>query len=111
MNNSLIAIESNKLELEESVDLQPQFRKQITELVDIIEALEKVQSSNYWKIIENTIFLDEVETLKNQLSKEDNQITIYRLQGKITQALKYDLNKLIIEKRNQLTNIKKQLHD
>lgn len=111
MNNSKIAIDSVKLEPEEQVDLQPHFRKQVTELSDIIEALEHIQSSNYWKTLENTVFLNEVETLKNQLAKEDNQISMYRLQGKIAQAMKYDLGKLIAEKRNQLTNIKNNLHD
>lgn len=111
MNNSKIAIDSVDLELEEAVDLQPQFRKQVNELSDIIEALEHIQSSNYWKILEKTVFLNEVENLKNQLAKEDSQISMYRLQGKIAQAQKYDLGKLVIEKRNQLTNIKNNLHD
>lgn len=111
MNNSLIAGESVKLEIETPTDNQPEFRKKATEFSDIIEALEHIQSSNYWKTLENTVFLNEVENLKNQLAKEDNQISMYRLQGKIAQAQKYDLGKLITEKRNQLTNIKKQIHD
>ncbi len=111
MNNSYIASESVKLEIEETVDLQPQFRKQVNELTDIIEALEKVNQSSYWKVLQNTIFLDEVETLKNQLAKEDNTTSIYRLQGKIIQAQKYDLDKLITEKRNQLINLKNKIHD
>lgn len=109
MNNSKIAIDS--IELEQQADLQPTFRKQATELTAIIEALEKIQSSNYWKILEETVFMNEVETLKNQLAKEDNQISLYRLQGKIAQAQKYDLGKLIAEKRNQLTNLKQNLHE
>lgn len=111
MNNSFMAGESARLEIDTPIDLQPKYRTQITELTDIIEALEHIQSSNYWKTLENTVFLNEVETLKNQLAKEDNQVTMYRLQGKIAQAGKYDLGKLIIEKRNQLANLKKQLHD
>lgn len=111
MNNSLIAKETVNLELEEAVDLQPHIRTKVTELVDIIDALEKIHSSNYWKVLEQTIFLDELDNLKNLLSKEENQIKLYRLQGEIKRCEKYDLHKLILEKRNQLTNLKKQLHD
>lgn len=111
MNNSLMAGESVKLEIDAPTDLQPEFRRKATELSDIIEALDHIQSSNYWKTLESTVFFNEIENLKNQLAKEDNQISMYRLQGKIAQAMKYDLGKLIIEKRNQLTSIKNNLHD
>lgn len=111
MNNSFMAGESVKLEIETAVDLQPQFRAKATELADLIEALEKVHASNYWKTLEQTIFHDELDNLKSLLCKEENHIKIYRLQGEIKRAEKYDLAKLIMEKRNQLTNLTQQIHD
>lgn len=111
MNNSLIAVESVSLELEKQVDFQPQFRKQVTELADIIEALEKVQHSNYWKVLEKSIFSADLLNLRSRLSKEKDMTEIFRLQGEIARCEKYDFAKLILEKRNQLTNIKNNLHD
>ena len=111
MNNSKIAVDTVNLELEEQVDFQPQFRKQVNENSDILEALEKVQSSNYWKLLEKTIFSVDLTILRTKLSREKDPIEIYRLQGEIARCEKYDLSKLILEKRNQLTKLKKQLHD
>lgn len=109
MNNSKMAIDS--LKVEEKVDLQPHFRKQITELVAIIEALEKIQTSNYWKVLEQTIFSTDLILLRSRLSKEKDTAEIFRLQGEITRCEKYDFGKLILEKRNQLTNLKNQIDE
>lgn len=110
MNNSKIAIENRWLETEELIDTIPLLRQQATELATIIEALEKVQSSSYWKVLEQKIFTNDLISLRSRLSKEKDTTEIFRLQGKITQLEKYDFGKMLSEKRNELSNITKQLH-
>lgn len=110
MNNSKIAIDSVNLEIETQVDLQPTFRKQATELATMIEALEKIQQSSYWIVLQ-AMFSSDLINLKSRLSKEKDMTEIFRLQGEIARCEKYDFAKMILEKRNQLANLKNQIDE
>lgn len=105
MNNSTV---SDYLETEVRDNL-PMLRQQLREMTDIVEALEKVSQSNYWILLEDKIFSNEINLLRNLLSKEKDTIEIYRLQGQITRAEKYSFDKMITDYRNKLLNIKNKI--
>ncbi len=110
MNNSRIAIEDVSLEYEEKMDTQPILREQATELLEIIEALEHVTESKYWKLLQVKVWGGILSGLQRRLNKEKDSQEMFRLQGQIVWAEKYtDLQKLTDVYRTKLTNIKKQL--
>jgi methionine salvage enolase-phosphatase E1 len=111
MNNSKIAIDNVSLEMDDQVDNKPMLRQRETELVGIIEALEHVSGSNYWKLLQDKVLNGVLESLQHRLRNEKNPTEIYRLQGQIVWAEKYtDLDKLAQVYRNDLQNIRKQLN-
>lgn len=109
MNNSKIAIDNVSLADEEVVDNTPLLRQRETELVDLIDALDHIRASNYWKVIQRK-FTEELQRLLNQLKKEKDTTVLFRLQGEITRAEKLDLDKTADEYRNELRGIRKKLH-
>lgn len=109
MNNAQITNENVDLELDPLVDFQPMLNQQAKELVEIVEALDKVMQSSYWKVLYNKIFSQDLISLRSRLSKERDTTELFRLQGEIARAEKYDLNKMLVEKQNRLQNIKKQM--
>lgn len=112
MNNSKIALDTGlDLELEEKRDVKPALREQENKLVDIIEAIEHVTNSNYWRVLQEREFLPDLEALKTHLAEERDEVKIYRLQGQIEKARKFDLSKLLLVKRNELLSIRKKLND
>jgi len=108
MNNSHIA-HMNTFE-EPVIDTKPLLREQSTELTEIIEALEAIKGSNYWKLLEEKVFTGVLESLQRKIRSEKDSAEIFRLQGQIVWAEKYcDLNKLSKTYRDMLTNVRKQL--
>lgn len=108
MNNSQIA--NLNLEEEQPIDRKPFLRQREIELVKLIEAIENVKSSNYWKILED-LFSRDVEKIRSELDDEKDTIKIFRLQGSIEWAKKYsDLSKLAERYREELINIRKQIN-
>ena len=104
MNNAYI----NK-EFEESSDENlPIYREQVTALTELIEALQHIQASSYWKVLEN-MFAEELSKSKRQLEKESIPTEIYRLQGKISVGKLYDLADLLEKKKAELQRIKTKL--
>lgn len=110
MNNAKLALDANTLDEEEPVDLKPMMRERETELAEIIEALENINSSNYWKLLQDKVFSGVVDALARRIAKEKDPTELYRLQGQIVWAAKYmDLNKLAQVYRNELTNVRKNI--
>jgi hypothetical protein len=109
MNNSQIAIDNVSLSEEEVLDTKPLLRQRETELIEIIEGLEHISSSRYWKVIER-VFIKDFNSLQKQLRNEKNPTEIYRLQGRITQAEKTDLSILLQAARLELQNLRKNLN-
>ncbi len=116
MNNSFIAIENVSLELESPVDNTVHFRQQESELVAIIEAINKVAESQEWKLLQDKVFNGVVESLKKerevQVERQPlNGPLIHNLNGQIKWAKKYsDLSSLASIYKQQLINIRKQLN-
>ena len=109
MNNSKIAIE-NTLREETLVDYTPMYRKQATELTEIIEAIEAVSQSNYWKLLQEKVFSGVLESLQHRIRDEKDSKNLFRLQGQIIWAEKYsDFKKMATVYRNQLENIKSKI--
>ena len=106
MNNSMVSVEFE----EKKVDVNPLLRHQLQDLTDIIEAIQHIASSNYWKVLKDKVFDGILESLKKKLSNEKDQIEIYRLQGQIAWADKYaDLDKLIEVYRKELQRVRSKL--
>jgi len=106
MNNSLL-----QLEVEETVDIKPQLRVRERELLEIIEAIHKVASSDYWKLLKIKVFDGVMASLHNRLIAEKNPTEMYRLQGQIVWAEKYsDLDKMTQAYDNELKSVRKKLY-
>lgn len=106
MNSSKIVIDN----LEEEVNTTPWLRQRQTELLQIIEAIDAIEASNYWKVLEKKVFEGVVESLYRRLRNEKDDKEIYRLQGQIVWSEKYsDLKKLAFVYKQELERIKKQL--
>lgn len=109
MNNSKLIIENVSLAEEEVFNKEPLLRQKETELIKMIEALEHVNNSGYWKEIEK-VFIKDFNSLQKQLRNEKNPTEIYRLQGRINQAEKFDLEPMLQASRQELQNIRKMLN-
>src|SRR3990167_10692666 len=107
MNNSRITI--NSLEMEEKIDLTPILNRMETELIEILEALEHINGSKYWKVLEQKILNKDFESLQKQLRNEKNPTEIYRLQGRLNQAEKLDLNKELQVRKLELKNLRSKI--
>ena len=109
MNNAKIA--SVNLGEEKEVDMSPWLRTREKELLEIIEAIQAISASNYWKVLERSIFSGLVETINKRLANEKDDKELYRLQGQMVWAMKYrDFGSLAEAFRNELTGIRVKLH-
>ena len=86
------------------------YRKKATELTEIIEAIEAISQSNYWKLLQEKVFSGILESLQHRIRDEKDSKNLFRLQGQIVWAEKYsDFKKMAIAYRNQLENIKSKI--
>jgi hypothetical protein len=110
MNNSRLALE-NVLREDEPVDVSHMLRQRETEIQEILESLVSLHESTTWKVLYNRIFQREIETLQRKLRSEKDTTELFRLQGKAEIVEKYfDIPRLVEMYRNELANIRKQLH-
>lgn len=105
MNNAQI-IETLKEETE--IDVKPHLREQETKLLEIIEALQNISSSNFWNVLLKE-FNDDLRKLVSRLEKEKDTSEIFRIQGEIKGMRKLNLIKSLNEKRQELEMIRKKL--
>lgn len=103
MNNALITTE------DEMQNAQPLLRERVTQLTEIIEALEKIGSSSYWTILQQNVFDVDLSKAKSRLAKEKDTTEIFRLQGEIRWGEKFSLENMLSKYRNELLGIRKQL--
>lgn len=112
MNNSKIALDSVSLKLDETVDNSENLRERESQLVRIIDAIEGISQSVEWSTLKSLVFDNRIGKLEKQLKSESEKSElkdseIYRLQGRLFEARKYDLVKLIETYRLELTKIRK----
>ncbi len=110
-NNSLI-VESVPLSLEEPLDRTELLREKEALLVRILEAIKEVESTSGWSTLKSLVLSKRIEALEKQLTAESEKEVIdtsklYKLQGRLLEARKYDLDKLAESFRLELSNIKK----
>ena len=84
-------------------------RERVEILTEVIEALQSIASSNYWKVLQQNVFNVDLDRAKSRLANEKDTTEIFRLQGEIRWGEKFDLEKLIKKYRDELTAIRKQL--
>jgi len=111
MNNSYILDTSNKLSDSENVIIS--LRKRETYLTSQITILDGICGSSSFSDIEKLI-QDSRETIERKLLEESkkeviNTNELYRLQGQLTFARRYDFSRLLEQYRSELTSIKTQL--
>ena len=103
MNNAFI---NQEVATEDSSVL---LRERVEILTEVIEALQSIASSNYWKVLQQNVFNVDLDKAKSRLANEKDTTEIFRLQGEIRWGEKFDLEKLIKKYRDELTAIRKQL--
>lgn len=109
MNNSNLTF--NSATEPEREDVIPLLRQRETELMEVITALENINSSQYWKMVQLKVFRPDLDLLKKKLQEEEDTVQMFRLQGRVKEASKYDdLSKLILMKRNELQGVRQQLN-
>ena len=84
-------------------------REKVEKTTNVIEALENIASSGYWKVLQQNVFDVDLSKAKSRLAKEKDTTEIFRLQGEIRWGEKFDLEKLLEKYRNELLGIRKQL--
>src|SRR3990167_10053542 len=84
-------------------------REKVEILTKIIEALQNIASSNYWKVLQQNVFNVELDKAKSRLAKEKDTTEIFRLQGEIRWGEKFNLEKLLEKYRNELSAIRKNI--
>src|SRR3990167_10024455 len=84
-------------------------REKVEKTTEIIEALQNIASSSYWKVLQQNVFDVELGKSKRRLEVESDTTEIFRLQGEVRLSKRYDLEKLLIKYRDELTGIRKQL--
>lgn len=113
MNNTKIVLDN----LPEPEDRTSFLQRQQGELSQIVEAINRVESSSDWQKLKKLVLDAVVPNLERLLfqeasKKEVDTAEIYRLQGQLTWAHKYaDLKKLAEYRRQQIENIKNQLNE
>ena len=110
MNNAKLI--ENTLEEEQPADIAPMLMARKEEIAKIIEAIDAISHSEYWKLLERTVFQDSLNAAVNQICIEKEDRKVAYLQGKIEVLSKYaDFKRFSEAYRMELEKIKKQLRD
>lgn len=108
MNNAKLT--ENSLQEEEAVDTTPMLRSRQEKIAKIIEAIDSIANSNYWKFLQNEFFLGALDSAVNQICIEKDDRKIASLQGEIRILSKYaDFKALSDAYRLELQHIERQL--
>lgn len=108
MNNAKLV--ENVFEEEREADTKPFLMKKADELTEIIEAIDAISQSNYYKILEEKVFQGSLQSSINQLVNEKDNQKVAWLQGAIAILSKYaDFKKFSEDYRLELQKVKEQL--
>lgn len=116
MNNSKLSIESVSLKQEEVSDRVPELREKEQELINILECIQRISSTDEWSTLKTKVFDSLPESLSKEIlieAKKENPDTLKlnRLAGQLKWAERYsDLSKLEQEFRLKLTQVRKLLY-
>lgn len=108
MNNAKLI--ENSLSEEQLADIQPMLRARQEEIVKIIEAIDSISQSEYWKVLERKVFQVSLNSSVSQLCTEKDDRQVAKLQGKIEVLSKYaDFKRFSEAYRLELKNIEQKL--
>lgn len=107
MNNAFTT--RNVLNEELPKDASPQLVERVQQLTDVIEAIQNITSSSYWAVLKKYVFDVDLAKARSSLEKEKDTTEMFRLQGEIRGRKKINLEKLLIEKRNELQATRQKL--
>ncbi len=106
MNNAEIILEDiNQFARE----FAPIYRERADELTNIIEALQNIAGSSYWKVLKQFVFDVDLDKAKRRLVAEKDTTEIFRLQGEIRWGDKFDLEKLLDQYKKELIGIRNKI--
>lgn len=108
MNNAFM-IKEDVLQEDIPKDNSPELRERAEVLTDIIEALQNIAGSSYWKVLQKHVFNVDLVKAKSRLAKTNDTIEIFRLQGEIGWGDKVNLDKQVTKYRNELETIRKKI--
>ncbi len=111
MNNAQIEFDS-----EVEIDLTPNLQERQVILLRLIEAIDNLSKNEDWQTLKKLLFDGQVEKLEIQLLSEAklNELQapkIYRLQGNLEWARRWDLYKLAETYKKELNGITKKLNE
>lgn len=116
MNNAFLANNQVSLTMEEPVDRMPELRARETELVQIIESLQHLQTTKDWRVLKEKVFDQLTGVLEGQLNLEARKespdvLRQNRLAGQLKWSETYsDMKRLEDTFRVELSKIRKLLH-
>lgn len=90
-------------------DISFVLRERETVVTEIIDALQNVGGSSFWKILQQNIFEVDLNKAKRRLANEKDTTEMFRLQGEIRAGEKLNLENLIIKYRKELITIRQKL--
>ncbi len=112
MNNAQI----QDAEWEEIPDLTPSLLEKQAVLQRLVEAIDKLSKNEDWQTLKQLLFDQQIERMEKQLLNEAkaNELQpekIYRLQGNLEWARRWDLYKLAETYKTELNGITKKLNE
>lgn len=110
MNNALYMSE-DVLKEDNPKDNSEMLRQRAEELTDIVEAIQNIGGSSYWKVFKKYVFDVELSKSKRSLELERDTTEMFRLQGDIRALKKLNLEALLTKYRNELQVIKQKINE
>lgn len=106
MNNSRIALEP-----ETALKLSTEEREAF--LIRMIDAIKEFSGNLAWKTLHGEVYMPEIESLERRLMSEAKKSEvdikeIYRLQGRLAEIKRFNLESLLETFKVELENIKKR---
>jgi len=112
MNNSKLIETENTLDETLSEEQKAILRARQEKNAKIIEAIDSISQSEYWKVLEDEVFKVSLDSAINQLCVEKDSRQVAWLQGKVEVLTKYANFKAFSEMyRLELKGIEKKLNN
>lgn len=92
-------------------DILAALREREATVLEIIDALQNIGGSSYWKILQQNVFEVDLSKAKRSLAKEKDTTEMFRLQGDIRTGEKLNLESLITKYRNELQAIRQKINE
>lgn len=95
---------------EPKIDKSAILRERTDYLAELVDALQNIAGSHYWKVLQQNVFSVDLEKAKSRLAKEKDTTAIFRLQGNIEWGEKFNLEPMIAKYKEELIAIRKKIN-